>query len=81
MSTEAKKRGPGKKTPAVFVTKSALAQMMGVGDTKTIDAWIAQERFPPPHSQPGVRHAVWLRKHWETYVETGQWPKSAFHKP
>jgi hypothetical protein len=73
-----KPRGPGKHVEPVFVTKSQIAQMMGVGDTKTIDSWIASGSFPPPHSRPGPRHAVWLRKHWLAYVENGEWPKEAW---
>jgi predicted DNA-binding transcriptional regulator AlpA len=57
------KRRPRKRPESVFVTMAELAHMMGVGDTKTIDDWIAKRGFPPPHSYPGPRHAVWLRKH------------------
>lgn len=81
MSTETNKRktrGPRKKAESVFITKSEIAQMMSVGNTKTIDSWIAQGTFPPPHSRPGPLHTVWLRKHWQVYVETGMWPKEAF---
>jgi predicted DNA-binding transcriptional regulator AlpA len=75
-----KKRGPGKRVEPVFVTKSQCAQMMGVGNTATIDAWIAEGTFPPPHSRPGRRFAIWLRKHGEAYVETGEWPREAWPK-
>jgi predicted DNA-binding transcriptional regulator AlpA len=75
-----KPRGPSKKAEPVFVTKAQIAQMMGVGNTKTIDSWIAQGTFPPPHSRPGPNFTVWLRKHWEIYVETGEWPREAWPK-
>jgi predicted DNA-binding transcriptional regulator AlpA len=73
-------RGPRKKRDPIFITKSEIAQLMSVADTKTIDSWVAQRRFPPPHSQPGVRLAVWLRRHWNAYVETGKWPLESFPK-
>jgi hypothetical protein len=53
---------------------------MGIGSLGTIDDWIAEGGFPPPHSRPGERFAVWRRKHWDVYVETGSWPPSAFPK-
>jgi hypothetical protein len=27
-----------------------------------------------------VRLAVWLRRHWNAYVETGKWPLESFPK-
>lgn len=77
---EKRHRGPSKKADPVFVTKAEIAQMMGVGSTKTIDSWVAQGNFPPPHSRPGKLHAVWLRKHWLYYVENGEWPDECFPK-
>jgi glutamate-1-semialdehyde aminotransferase len=75
-----KKPGAGKRTkPApIFIKKSEIAALMDVADTKTIDSWIANGGFPKPHSRPGERHAVWLRKHWNSYVENGEWPKEAW---
>lgn len=70
-------RGPSQKLAPIFITKKEIAALMSVADTKTIDSWIAKGAFPPPHSRPGERHVVWLRKHWDTYVETGEWPKAA----
>lgn len=79
MSTaERRTRGPSRREEPVFVTKAGIAHMMGVGSTKTIDSWIAQGTFPPPHSRPGKSHAVWLRKHWLVYIETGRWPPESF---
>lgn len=84
MSAETKKtkskRGPRKARVAepLFITKTEMAQHLGVGDINTIDTWIANGSFPPPHSRPGERFAVWLRKHWNSYVETGAWPKEAY---
>lgn len=81
MSTDAKKkRGPRKKPEPLFITKTEIAAHMGIGNLGTIDGWIAEGSFPPPHSRPGERFAVWLRKHWASYVETGSWPASAWPK-
>lgn len=73
-----RRRGPAKRSDPVFITKTEIARMMCVGDTQTIDGWVADGTFPPPHSQPGKFHTLWLRKHWNSYVETGYWPKEAF---
>lgn len=85
MSIEAKapkgrgKRGPGRRiAEPLFITKTEMAQHLGVGDMTSIDKWIAAGDFPPPHSQPGKRFAVWLRRHWNTFVETRAWPREAF---
>jgi hypothetical protein len=71
-------RGPSRRPAPIFIKKSEIAALMDVADTKTIDSWVANGAFPPPHSRPGARHAVWLRKHWEVYVETGEWPRAAW---
>jgi hypothetical protein len=76
--TEKRKRGPRKKPDPIFITKTEIATHMGLGNLTTIDDWIVNETFPPPHSRPGERYAVWLRKYWQTYVETGSWPPAAF---
>lgn len=82
MSIETKaskaKRGPRKKVEPVFITKTEIGQHLGLGDLDTLDAWIGKSKFPPPHSQPGERYAVWLRKHWQHYVDNGEWPKEAW---
>jgi predicted DNA-binding transcriptional regulator AlpA len=77
-TTAHQKRRSKKRPESVFVTKAELAHLMGVGDTRTIDEWIAKRGFPPPHSYPGPRHSVWLRKHWDFYVANGCWPNEAF---
>jgi predicted DNA-binding transcriptional regulator AlpA len=79
-TTNNRGRGPGKKHDPLFISKSEIAQLLGVADTKTIDSWVALRRFPPPHSQPGPRHSLWLRKHWQVYVDTGEWPPASFPK-
>jgi uncharacterized protein YeaC (DUF1315 family) len=63
---------------SVFMTKSQLAFAMGEVDTQTVDQWIARGTVPPPHSRPGSNTALWLREHFDHYVETGRWPKEAF---
>ena len=81
MSTETKgrgKRGPAKRVDPVFITKTEIAQHLGVGDMTTLDIWVANGDFPPPHSRPGRRFAVWLRRHWDHYVADGEWPKEAW---
>jgi hypothetical protein len=76
--TETKRRGPRKKADPLFITKTEIATHMGLGNLTTINDWIAAGTFPPPHSQPGERYAVWLRRHWQAYVDTGSWPDAAF---
>lgn len=73
----ARKRKP---TPAVFVTKSEIAQALSV-HPGTIDRWIARGDFPPPHSRPGRCTALWLRAHFDAYVTQGRWPEAAFPSP
>lgn len=65
----------------LFITKTAIAQHYGLGDMQTLDDWIEAGTIPPPHSQPGERYSVWLRKHWDVYVDTGRWPDEAFELP
>jgi predicted DNA-binding transcriptional regulator AlpA len=61
-----------------FISKVELAQDMGCS-TQAIDDWIELGSFPPPHSRPGARHTIWLRKHYDEYVKTRHWPKEAYH--
>lgn len=74
------KTKPQRKSPAQpeFITKTEIALHLGVSDLSTIDAWVREGSIPRPHSRPGVRFAVWRRKHWNAYVETGSWPSEAF---
>lgn len=78
MSTDKKSRGAFRDRPPTFITKAELAHEMGHVDTQTIDSWIARGDFPPPHSNPGINTAVWRRKDFRAYVETGAWPAEAF---
>lgn len=78
--SETKRRGPAKEPDPIFITKSEMARMMSVGNTSTIDRWVANGTIPPPHSRPGKSHSLWLRKHWLVFVETGKWPNVAFPK-
>lgn len=67
-----------KKGDPDFIWKFELARHLGV-TPPTIDSWIYKYKtIPPPHSQPGLRHAVWLRRHYVAYRETGEWPQEAF---
>ena len=59
-----------------FITKCELAQHLGCA-VGTIDKWIEEGTVPPPHSKPGERHPVWLRKHYVAYRDTRRWPKEA----
>jgi hypothetical protein len=79
MATKAKpQRGPRAKVDPLFVSKIEMAAHLGVSDASTIEAWVAEGTFPPPHSRPSERFAIWRRSHWNTYVETGSWPREAF---
>jgi hypothetical protein len=44
----------------------------------TLNDWIADGTIPPPHSRPGTKHPVWLRKHYEVFKKTRAWPKEAY---
>ncbi len=66
------------KPQPMFVSKTEIATHLCVSGSATIDTWIVEGRFPPPHSQPGKRHSLWLRRHWDAYVATGSWPREAF---
>lgn len=61
-----------------FIGKFELARHLGV-KPQTIDKWImTTQSFPPPHSKPGLRYAIWLRRHYVAYRETGRWPQEAY---
>ncbi len=60
-----------------FIGKAELARQLCC-HINTLNDWIAKGTIPPPHSRPGVKHPVWLRKHYRIYRETGQWPRAAF---
>ncbi len=78
-TTDTKKtRGPRKRAEPLFITKSEIANHLGVGGMATIDKWVKAGEFPPYHSKLGERYFVWLRSHWNHYVATGSWPSSAF---
>lgn len=64
----------------VFLTKVELATHLGCA-VRTVDRWIAAGTVPPPHSRPGPQTALWLRRHFTQYVETGAWPKEAYVAP
>jgi predicted DNA-binding transcriptional regulator AlpA len=73
------KRGPRRRiAEPVFISKTEMAQHLCLGDAGTLDDWIAKGDFPPPHSRPGERFAVWLRRHWDAYVASGAWPREAW---
>jgi hypothetical protein len=61
-----------------FITKVQMAREMGLKEPRTIDAWVAAGTWPPAHSRPSERVALWRRFHWLAYVETGRWPAEAF---
>ncbi len=61
-----------------FIDKSELAIHFGCS-TRTLEDWIELNQFPPPHSRPGQRHAIWLRAHYEAYRQNRRWPKEAYH--
>jgi hypothetical protein len=59
-----------------FIGKAELAHHLQC-HISTIDTWIEEGRIPPPHSRPGEKHPVWLRKHYEVYKGTGSWPRES----
>jgi hypothetical protein len=76
-----KARHKGVRGEPDFMTKSQLAYHLGELDPGTLDDWIAEGTFPPPHSRPGTRTAVWLREHYEFYKRHGYWPRESFRTP
>ncbi len=68
----------GAKGDPLFITKSQLAHAMGNVAPATLDDWVKEGTFPPPHSRPGERTAVWLKRHFDAYVASGRWPEEAF---
>jgi hypothetical protein len=79
MSKTPKIRAIREKEPD-FISKTELAHHyqchMG-----SIDDWIVDGTIPPPYARPGIKHPIWLRKHYNKFRETGEWPKEAFQKP
>lgn len=71
-------RHRGARGEPTFLTKSQLAYAMGRVLPATIDDWIAAGTVPPPHSRPGAKCALWLKTHFDVYVQTGRWPDAAF---
>lgn len=63
-----------------FVTKAEIAHHHQIKCLATIDKWIIAGSVPPPFNRPGARHPVWLRKHWNAYLSTGSWPRSAWRE-
>jgi hypothetical protein len=60
-----------------FIGKVELAHHLQC-HINTIDGWIEEGRIPPPHSWPGERHPIWLRRYYNVYRDTGEWPKDAW---
>jgi hypothetical protein len=62
-----------------FIGKAELARHLSC-HINSIDVWVRKGRIPPPHSMPGDKHSIWLRKHYREYVRTGRWPEAAFRR-
>lgn len=60
-----------------FITKTELAHHLGC-HISTLTDWIEDGSIPPPHSRPGDKHPIWLRRHYKEFVRTGKWPREAF---
>jgi hypothetical protein len=75
--TKKQTSGAKVKDQRIFITKAELATHIGC-HINTIDRWIAKGTIPPPHSRPGYGHAIWLRKHFNVYADSGEWPQDAF---
>jgi hypothetical protein len=77
------KRKPSEKLRAIrekeadFVTKAELAHHIGC-HVNTINRWIRMGTIPGPHCRPGGKHPIWLRKHYEAFRRTGEWPPESF---
>lgn len=68
------------KGESVFLNKTELARHLCCSGV-TLDKFIARGTVPPPHSRPGPKSALWVRRHFEVYVMTGRWPDEAFTGP
>lgn len=62
-----------------FIGKHEMARHMCVVPS-TIDYWISKGSMPPPHSYPGLRHPVWLRRHYKSYRDNRVWPTESYHR-
>lgn len=60
-----------------FIGKFELAKHLCC-HIQTINEWIYDGTLPPPHSWPGVKHPVWLRRHYNHYLKAGKWPAEAW---
>lgn len=60
-----------------FVTKHELAYHLGC-HPGTIARWIRDGVLPGPMCRPGGKHPIWLRKHYEAFCRTGEWPREAY---
>lgn len=60
-----------------FIGKTELAHHFQC-HVNTINRWIADGTIPPPHCRPGDKHPIWLRKHYEAFRKTREWPREAF---
>jgi hypothetical protein len=76
--SDTRTRGPSKRVEPAFINKSEIVQHLGLGCPSTINDWIADGTWPPPHSEPGRKYSVWRRPDWNHYVSTGSWPRSAW---
>jgi hypothetical protein len=63
--------------PPDFLDKHELAYHLGC-HIGTINRWIRDGVIPGPHSRPGGKHPIWLRKHYEEFLRSGRWPREAF---
>jgi hypothetical protein len=65
--------------PSDFVGKFELAHYYQA-HIQSVGKWIKAGKIPPPFDQPGERHPVWKREHYEEYKRTGSWPEAAWKK-
>ena len=57
-----------------FLTAAELADRLKAADTKTLDAWIAAGKLPPPWLWAGPRKRLWRTDHYIALLKTGEWP-------
>ena len=60
-----------------FIGKAELAKHLGC-HINTLTGWMKDGTVPPPHSYPGEKHPIWLRKHYEHFRKTRRWPFEAY---
>jgi hypothetical protein len=72
-----KQKRPRGTTSQTFIGLSELAYELHT-TTPTLNRWVLEGRVPPPHSRPGKHSALWLRKHYQHFVNHKECPQAAY---